>query len=613
MLHTNHESISNNIETRHDHELSSSPHTQQANIVDIHHSSQTSEPSSEEEFSDCLVCKTFHPKKDFEKNFYISLPYLIDEQPSVVVDDSGRKEDTPDENARQQQHTELASDSTRLLSWESLEKAFHPNIVEVILNNNIQTQSTFRVCDKMAEFMIVYSDLLSGEENDGNEIQDNVLAMENEIHPGDNVNSETDIELTSITEDSEEKSLVKLFNNFSDKLMGDITKEFIQKPSVKQVTIDIFKIVLSFMAMMSVILIGSIGIMFIEQSNELQIYMEQHNITTPIDPFNSNITFRWNYGNSVYFTIVTLTTIGYGDMTPSTIGGKLYVVFVGFLGIALMGLWISFVGGAIMNSFGAGGFVVLLYVKRSLALCCGCCKNRDLKSSLKGSKEMITNPELTRFEKRLYSFFNRGVTQIINIILLLGAYVVAVAAIFSYLEGWEYYDAFYYSFITLSTVGFGDLYPKTVGGKVLFGCFALIGLGLLGILLGLVGKSIQESVISQFKKAQKKTFLEFKDLQEKAAMKQLGNIMNKQKETMSHGLQFLKKGGKGGLNLLKEGGKGGFNKLKQGGTGGLNFLKEGGKGGLQMIKSGGAGGINLIKEGKGSINMIKDKLTNKYL
>lgn len=168
------------------------------------------------------------------------------------------------------------------------------------------------------------------------------------------------------------------------------------------------------------------------------------NLNLTIEPFNP----RWTYGNSVYFMIVTLSTIGYGDMSPSTLGGKLWVIFFGFLGIALMGMWISFVGGAIMNSFGTGTFVVMLYIKRSIVITFKTAKNLDLDEVMR-IKANMKNPELTPFEKKMFSFFNRGITQIINMILLLGGYVVGAAALFSYLEGWEYYDSFYYSYVVV--------------------------------------------------------------------------------------------------------------------------------------------------------------------
>lgn len=41
------------------------------------------------------------------------------------------------------------------------------------------------------------------------------------------------------------------------------------------------------------------------------------------------------YVNALYFTVTTLTTTGYGDITPDTTGGKLFSVFIMVVGVAL--------------------------------------------------------------------------------------------------------------------------------------------------------------------------------------------------------------------------------------------------------------------------------------
>ncbi|MEI7918644.1 MAG: potassium channel family protein [bacterium] len=39
----------------------------------------------------------------------------------------------------------------------------------------------------------------------------------------------------------------------------------------------------------------------------------------------------WSFFNSLYFTSVTMSTIGYGDMAPVTCAGKLVAMFYGFM------------------------------------------------------------------------------------------------------------------------------------------------------------------------------------------------------------------------------------------------------------------------------------------
>ena len=44
----------------------------------------------------------------------------------------------------------------------------------------------------------------------------------------------------------------------------------------------------------------------------------------------------WSYLDSLYFVVVTLTTIGYGDLAPSTPLAKWVTVFYGLNGVAIV-------------------------------------------------------------------------------------------------------------------------------------------------------------------------------------------------------------------------------------------------------------------------------------
>ncbi len=44
----------------------------------------------------------------------------------------------------------------------------------------------------------------------------------------------------------------------------------------------------------------------------------------------------WDYVDSLYFSIITLTTIGYGDFSPETTEGKLFTIFYIILGVGMI-------------------------------------------------------------------------------------------------------------------------------------------------------------------------------------------------------------------------------------------------------------------------------------
>ena len=73
------------------------------------------------------------------------------------------------------------------------------------------------------------------------------------------------------------------------------------------------------------------------------------------------------------------------------------------------------------------------------------------------------------FRRELFSVF---------ILLFSGSFL------FSWIEGWSLFNSFYFSVITLSTVGFGDITPVTTMGKLLTTFYIFIGLGLIASFIG---------------------------------------------------------------------------------------------------------------------------------
>ncbi|RKD86009.1 potassium channel family protein [Mangrovibacterium diazotrophicum] len=72
---------------------------------------------------------------------------------------------------------------------------------------------------------------------------------------------------------------------------------------------------------------------------------------------------------------------------------------------------------------------------------------------------------------------------------------------YHFVEGWHWFDSFYFSVITLSTVGYGDFSPHTVLGKAFTIVYILTG---IGILFGLVNAFYEHRVKQHRDKQEKK-------------------------------------------------------------------------------------------------------------
>lgn len=49
----------------------------------------------------------------------------------------------------------------------------------------------------------------------------------------------------------------------------------------------------------------------------------------------------WSWVDAFYFSTVAVTTVGFGDLAPSTDASKLFTVFYIFSGIAIISLWLN--------------------------------------------------------------------------------------------------------------------------------------------------------------------------------------------------------------------------------------------------------------------------------
>lgn len=89
------------------------------------------------------------------------------------------------------------------------------------------------------------------------------------------------------------------------------------------------------------------------------------------------------------------------------------------------------------------------------------------------------------------------------LVLYFAMYLVASLTVFGFEEGWSAIDCIYFSVITLTTAGLGDLVPSTDEAKIVCSCFIFIGVATIGLLLGtLIADSLDKAKRKEANEAQ---------------------------------------------------------------------------------------------------------------
>lgn len=78
-----------------------------------------------------------------------------------------------------------------------------------------------------------------------------------------------------------------------------------------------------------------------------------------------------------------------------------------------------------------------------------------------------------------------GVWLTLPVTLTLTLLIIALGQLAGKLEGWPRFDSFYWSFITGTTIGYGDLRPTRVPSRLIAIVTGFLGLTFTGILIAI--------------------------------------------------------------------------------------------------------------------------------
>lgn len=83
----------------------------------------------------------------------------------------------------------------------------------------------------------------------------------------------------------------------------------------------------------------------------------------------------------------------------------------------------------------------------------------------------------------------RLIAAIITIFILLGIGTL----VYHHLEQWTYIESFYFSVVSVTTIGYGDLHPTTDTSRLFTAIYLLVGVATVITALGIIGSAYIES------------------------------------------------------------------------------------------------------------------------
>ncbi|XP_060673741.1 LOW QUALITY PROTEIN: two-pore potassium channel 1 [Ziziphus jujuba] len=149
--------------------------------------------------------------------------------------------------------------------------------------------------------------------------------------------------------------------------------------------------------------------------------------------------------DAMCFCVVTMITVGYGDLVPNSILAKLLACVYVFIGVALAGLILGKVADYLMEKQETL-LVRAIYIREKV-----------------GSPELLKEVETHKVK---YKFLTSG--ALILVLMIIGTVILSVV------EDLQFMDAIYCVCSTITTLGYGDESFSSKGGRI-FAVFWILG------------------------------------------------------------------------------------------------------------------------------------------
>ncbi|KAJ8906126.1 hypothetical protein NDN08_002624 [Rhodosorus marinus] len=159
--------------------------------------------------------------------------------------------------------------------------------------------------------------------------------------------------------------------------------------------------------------------------------------------------FSWSLAESLYFCVVTITTVGYGDFVPTTPSSKIFFMVYILMSLTIVASAVNSVIGSILE-------------RQEEAV-------RHVIEDTVG--ERVRDAETAPL---LFGFKAAEWVQILSALAVFLGLVITGTLFFTIAEKLDLIDAMYFIWVTCTTVGFGDLTPTKSPSRGFAAVFILL-------------------------------------------------------------------------------------------------------------------------------------------